>query len=187
MSFSRHLNLKKVNKAQISSTTEGHFSSGSLCGLSFEFHRVTQGLGVGQEAVAITPCLASRPQVWHRIWVWQDLSPAPGLLGMKWQKLFLCFNNDTNPQVAAHLFQAGANIVKLGIQKTRGSSPDKYLGLYWAPSNSWTYTHIIIHSFFQVFLSSFISDCLIIDIVWTSALVAKSTLPPLEYIYFTIL
>ena len=33
-------------------------------------------------------------------------------------------------QVAAHLFQAGANIVKLGIQKTRGSSPDKYLGLY---------------------------------------------------------
>ena len=34
------------------------------------------------------------------------------------------------PQVAAHLFQAGANIVKLGIQKTRGSSPDKYLGLY---------------------------------------------------------
>merc|ERR1712037_966908 len=34
------------------------------------------------------------------------------------------------PQVAAHLFQAGANIVKPGIQKTRGSSPDKYLGLY---------------------------------------------------------
>merc|ERR1711962_247585 len=34
------------------------------------------------------------------------------------------------PQVAAHLFQAGANIVKLGIQKTRGTSPDKYLGLY---------------------------------------------------------
>ena len=34
-------------------------------------------------------------------------------------------------QVAAHLFQAGANIVKLGIQKTRGSSPDKYLGVYW--------------------------------------------------------
>jgi len=34
------------------------------------------------------------------------------------------------PQVAAHLFQAGANIVKLGIQKTRGSSPDKYLGVY---------------------------------------------------------
>jgi len=34
------------------------------------------------------------------------------------------------PQVAAHLFQAGANIVKLGIQKTRGNSPDKYLGVY---------------------------------------------------------
>jgi hypothetical protein len=34
------------------------------------------------------------------------------------------------PQVAAHLFQAGANIVKLGIQKTRGSSPDRYLGIY---------------------------------------------------------
>lgn len=34
------------------------------------------------------------------------------------------------PQVAAHLFQAGANIVKLGIQKTRGDSPDRYLGVY---------------------------------------------------------
>jgi len=38
------------------------------------------------------------------------------------------------PQVAAHLFQAGANIVKLGIQKTdlkdEGRSPDEYLGLY---------------------------------------------------------
>jgi C-terminal processing protease CtpA/Prc len=34
------------------------------------------------------------------------------------------------PQVAAHLFQAGANIVKLGIQKSRGTSPEKYLGLY---------------------------------------------------------
>jgi len=34
------------------------------------------------------------------------------------------------PQVAAHLFQAGANIVKLGIQKSRGTSPDRYLGMY---------------------------------------------------------
>jgi len=34
------------------------------------------------------------------------------------------------PQVAAHLFQAGANIVKLGIQKTRGAGTDRYLGLY---------------------------------------------------------
>jgi len=34
------------------------------------------------------------------------------------------------PQVAAHLFQAGANIVKLGIQKSSGSSPERYLGLY---------------------------------------------------------
>jgi len=34
------------------------------------------------------------------------------------------------PQVAAHLFQAGANIVKLGIQKSRGTSPEKYLGIY---------------------------------------------------------
>ena len=59
------------------------------------------------------------------------------------------------PQVAAHLFQAGANIVKLGIQKTRGSSPDKYLGLYWDPTKQ-TFTHIIIHSFFQVFVTSFI-------------------------------
>ena len=39
-------------------------------------------------------------------------------------------------QVAAHLFQAGANIVKLGIQKTRGPEDDNteelFLGSYWS-------------------------------------------------------
>ena len=43
-------------------------------------------------------------------------------------------SDPSHPQVAAHLFQAGANIVKLGIQKTdlkdEGRSPDEYLGLY---------------------------------------------------------
>jgi hypothetical protein len=42
----------------------------------------------------------------------------------------LCFDKLCDLQVAAHLFQAGANIVKLGIQKSRGSSPDRYLGMY---------------------------------------------------------
>jgi hypothetical protein len=42
----------------------------------------------------------------------------------------LCFDKLFDLQVAAHLFQAGANIVKLGIQKSRGSSPDRYLGMY---------------------------------------------------------
>ena len=42
-------------------------------------------------------------------------------------------------QVAAHLFQAGANIVKLGIQKTVTMSEDtveEFLGSYWVPPST---------------------------------------------------
>ena len=122
-----------------------HFSSGSWNGLSFEFHRVTQGLVVGREAVAITPCLAAS--------LTEDFLNLARLVSSVGDKLPLCctfcltFSIPRLPPICSKPEQTlwSWESRRLGARVLTNTSDST------EETPHQTCTHIIIHSFFQVF------------------------------------